>query len=117
MFSFRTIATFVGVAALILLAFYVVPTALEFWLVSRGVSPVVLILLGDVLGCAAIFYIARGFGAGLYLALTAVEMSLYLTGLLTPGAQLWTTDLVPALCLIVMAFFAVGVVESSLDLN
>jgi hypothetical protein len=87
--------------------FYLLPTALEFWLRREGVPSAALIVFGDLLGCAVIYRIWKRIGVGLYVGLALVECALHFSGLST-ALMIWMTDLVPALCLLLISFVALN---------
>ncbi len=104
--SVWAIALVVLALSVCIAAFYVVPTLIETQLAALG-GPVLLVLvLGDLLGCVAIGALAGWRrGAGLYLLLTGVEIALYLTGAMPSAAVPWLEDSVPTLILCALLLY------------
>ena len=88
--------------------FYLVPNFVEARLVGV-LPPLVILMIGDALGCLAISRLTPIGAAGLYALLTSVEAGLLLTGTLSMHTLVWITDLVPALVLSVFAFAVVKI--------
>lgn len=90
-------------AVVLALALYALPTLFEYF-AAQHVNPwLAVILPGDAVGCAALIVLfrARRTGLLLYLALTAIEGTLYLTHILSPVTLIWIVDLVPTLIALV----------------
>jgi hypothetical protein len=79
---------------------YVAPTILEWALVARHVDPwLICVLLGDLAGCAFLFWLRLRLAAcGLYVATGVFKTIMLRTLLVPPLALIWFTDLIPALC-------------------
>jgi hypothetical protein len=88
--------------AVIIVVFYIVPTALEIKLTPILGTPAIL-FLGDLPGCAGIAVLYRKTGIGLYLALAAAKFGLLKRGLLPIAELSWTADLLPTLALVILA--------------
>jgi hypothetical protein len=84
---------------LIVSLLYVLPSVIEL-LATRHLNPwLAVILPGDIAGCAWLFGVFKMQRTGLilYLLLTACEGCLYVSNIVSVGALIWITDLVPTL--------------------
>jgi hypothetical protein len=64
----RTLSMIRALAGVVVGVFYLLPTAMEFWLAREGISWAALIVFGDLLGCAVIFRFWKRVGVGQYAA-------------------------------------------------
>ena len=89
---------------------YVLPTVIERLLVGH-ISPFwAYVILGDVVGCAALGALTRWrVGIVLYVLLDIVEAILFRTHIVSPVAMMWLADAVPTVLLCLLAILVVRV--------
>jgi hypothetical protein len=76
---------------------YGLPTIFEFEVV-RYLGPWACVIVGDLCGCAFLFYLGlKRLSVGLYVLTTLAEAALLSGHLLSPQALPWLTDLLPAI--------------------
>ena len=89
---------------------YILPTVIERLLVSRIGPFWAYVMLGDVVGCAALGALTRWrIGIALYVLLDVVEAILFRTHVLSTAAMMWVADAVPTLILCCLAIMVIRV--------
>lgn len=90
---------------MIALLFYAAPTGLEILARVHVNTWLAVILPGDLVGCAALIWLAKlpRTGVLLYIGLTALESCLHLTHTMRGMTMAWVADLVPTLVMMGVA--------------
>jgi hypothetical protein len=101
----------IAVSLAVCVAFsYVLPTLLERLLVGRIGPFWAYVVLGDVVGCAALGALTRWrIGIALYVILDVVETILLHTHIVSTTGMMWLADVVPTLLLCLLAIMVVRV--------
>lgn len=90
--------TAIGVSGICL---YALPGIVELALLHARLNPwISCVVLGDLLGCSALFLLGfRKMAAAIYVSSSLLESSLLYLGIVPAQSLIWITNLVPALAL------------------
>lgn len=86
------------------LLLYAFRTAIESWLLYSRNQGLAIVAIGDLLGCACIFFVLRRkrLAVAVYVVTAAIEILAYSLNLLSGQALCWVTDLAPTLVVFAM---------------
>ena len=88
---------------------YLLPNGIEAALLKWGVPAGVLVMFGDLAGCAVVaLLVSAPCAVGIYLAAAALELLLLRYGRIQPAGLLWITDLGPMLAVAVWIAYMTG---------
>lgn len=97
-----------GLIFVVVLLLYILPNAAETLLIRWGAPPVVLVIFGDLAGCAVIAVVLNmRWALGIYLIASGIELALLRDAGISPGRLIWVTDLFPAAVVAALVVYAV----------